>query len=205
MVRFLAPVASSPNDSLRTNRFPVGSPRKRGIMSGYGIWSQGAPVLVDGHGPADRRKSPLRAVRSLANLAPRPDRHRRRWVGEIEAARVDESARMANVATEADGKGLVGFAIARVGGAHRARDPHIGSAIRRLRDLGPHLPDCAKASSTFRSEHDRTRFIPSRKESSRRLTASFISGPVGFHHFLPVDFIGRPKPRLSTATAGSPG
>ena len=63
------------------------------------------------HGAADVGEGALRARRAVADFAPRPDRHRRVRIGQIDARRIDQLLGMDQVATQPDGKTLAGAAI----------------------------------------------------------------------------------------------
>ena len=91
-------------------------------------------ILIDHHRASDRRECPLRARRTLADLAPRADGRGRGGIGQVKPARIDQPRGVADVAAQPHGKALAGRAERRVAPPHRARDPQVRPPVGHLRD-----------------------------------------------------------------------
>src|SRR5687767_2991220 len=82
-----------------------------------------------------RREGALLAVVARTQPAGQADGDDRLAVVEIDAVRVDELARVADLAAEAHGEDRVRGVVAAAALAERARDPEVGRAVGHLRDL----------------------------------------------------------------------
>src|SRR5688572_21610895 len=108
------------------------------------VGNEGAAVLVEVEVAADRGGGPLRAGQPFAGAAARADGGGGTSRVEVDAGGVDETARVAQLAAQADREDLAGLVVAAVVPGDGASDPQVSLAIRHCRNLGHHAAGSAE-------------------------------------------------------------